>query len=67
MPGWQANGPWRRTRRRAPDIYHWRFGPRSTTKRNLDYYFWAWSAPESIPFGNQVQDGGGCWGSRITT
>ena len=40
------------------DIYHWRFGPRTTTKRNLDYYFWAWSAPESIPFGAQVQDGG---------
>ena len=44
------------------DIYHWRFGPRSTTKRNIDYYFWAWSAPESIPFGNQVQDGGGVLG-----
>ena len=46
----------------GPDIYHWRFGPRSTTKRNLDYYFWAWSAPESIPFGYQVQDGGGVLG-----
>ena len=46
----------------GPDIYHWRFGPRSTTKRNLDYYFWAWSNPESIPFGNQVQDGGGVLG-----
>ena len=46
----------------GPDIYHWRFGPRSTTKRNIDYYFWAWSAPESIPFGNQVQDGGGVLG-----
>jgi hypothetical protein len=42
----------------GPDIYHWRFGPRSTTKRNIDYYFWGWSAPESIAFGNQVQDGG---------
>jgi len=46
----------------GPDIYHWRFGPRSTTKRNIDYYFWAWSAPESIPFGYQVQDGGGVLG-----
>ncbi|MHB0956559.1 MAG: glycosyl hydrolase family 65 protein [Pirellulaceae bacterium] len=46
----------------GPDIYHWRFGPRSTTRRNIDYYFWAWSAPESIPFGNQVQDGGGVLG-----
>jgi hypothetical protein len=44
------------------DIYHFRFGPRSTTKRNLDYYFWAWSSPESIPFGNQVQDGGAVLG-----
>ena len=40
------------------DIYRWRFGPRSTTRRNLDYYFWAWSSPESIPWGYQVQDGG---------
>jgi hypothetical protein len=44
------------------DIYHWRFGPRSTTLRNLDYYFWGWSAPESVPFGNQVQDGGAVLG-----
>ncbi len=44
------------------DIYHWRFGPRSTTKRNLDYYFWAWSSPEDIPFGYQVQDGGAVLG-----
>jgi hypothetical protein len=47
---------------KGADIYHWRFGPRSTTKRNLDYYFWGWSAPESIPFGAQVQDGGGVLG-----
>jgi hypothetical protein len=47
---------------KGPDIYHWRFGPRSTTKRNVDYYFWAWSNPESIPFGYQVQDGGGVLG-----
>ena len=44
------------------DIYHWRFGPRSTTRRNLDYYFWAWSDPESIPWGYQVQDGGAVLG-----
>ena len=44
------------------DIYRWRFGPRSTTRRNLDYYFWGWSSPESIPFGNQVQDGGALLG-----
>jgi hypothetical protein len=46
----------------GPDIYHFRFGPRATTKRNIDYYMWAWSAPESIPFGNQVQDGGAVLG-----
>src|SRR6185312_12710257 len=40
------------------DIYKFQFGPRSTTRRNLDYYFWAWSNPEGIAFGDQVQDGG---------
>jgi hypothetical protein len=44
------------------DIYHWRFGPRSTTRRNIDYYFWGWSAPESVPWGYQVQDGGAVLG-----
>jgi hypothetical protein len=43
----------------GPDIYHWRFGPRTSTKRNLDYYCWVWSSPESLRFGDQVQDGGG--------
>jgi hypothetical protein len=46
----------------AGDIYHFRFGPRSSTLRNIDYYFWAWSNPESIPWGNQVQDGGAVLG-----
>jgi hypothetical protein len=44
------------------DIYHWRFGPRSSTKRNLDFYFWGWSNPGSIPWGYQVQDGGAVLG-----
>lgn len=44
------------------DIYHWRFGPRATTRRNLDYYFWGWSNPESVPWGAQVQDGGAVLG-----
>jgi hypothetical protein len=44
------------------DIYHWRFGPRSSTLRNVDYYFWGWSNPEAIPFGAQVQDGGAVLG-----
>jgi hypothetical protein len=43
-------------------IYHWRFGPRSTTRRNLDYYYWAWNSPELIPWGYQVQDGGAVLG-----
>ncbi|MCF7669467.1 MAG: hypothetical protein K9N48_06805 [Verrucomicrobia bacterium] len=46
----------------ASDIYHWRFGPRSTTKRNTNWYSWAWSSPESIPWGGQVQDGGAVLG-----
>ncbi|WP_165246427.1 hypothetical protein [Paludisphaera soli] len=44
------------------DIYHWRFGPRSTTRRNVDTYGWVWSAPEQIPWGGQVQDGGAVLG-----
>ncbi|HTO02190.1 MAG TPA: hypothetical protein VL069_00750, partial [Opitutus sp.] len=44
------------------DIYRFRFGPRSTTRRNVDYYFWGWSQPESIVFGGQVQDGGSVLG-----
>ncbi len=44
------------------DIYHWRFAPRCTTKRNVEYYFWGWSAPETLPWGGQVQDGGAVLG-----
>ncbi|MFP4499763.1 MAG: glycosyl hydrolase family 65 protein [Candidatus Hydrogenedentota bacterium] len=44
------------------DIYHWRFGPRSTTKRNVTYYGWFWSQPKSLAFGDQVQDGGAVLG-----
>lgn len=44
------------------DIYHWRFGPRASTRRNIDWYGWYWSGPESIPWGYQVQDGGGVLG-----
>ena len=47
---------------KGEDIYCWRFAPRATTKRNIDYYSYAWSAPESIPFGGQVQDGGAVLG-----
>jgi hypothetical protein len=44
------------------DIYRWRFGPRTTTLRNIDYYYWGWSDPQSIPWGYQVQDGGAVLG-----
>ena len=36
--------------------------PRATTKRNIDWYAFAWSGPEAIPFGGQVQDGGAVLG-----
>lgn len=44
------------------DIYHWRFAPRATTKRNIDWYGWYWYDPESLPWGGQVQDGGAVLG-----
>ncbi len=44
------------------DIYHWEFGPRATTLRNIEYYSYVWSGPETIPFGGQVQDGGAVLG-----
>ncbi|RKX41339.1 MAG: hypothetical protein DRP64_11445 [Verrucomicrobia bacterium] len=44
------------------DIYHWRFAPRCTTKRNVEYYGFVWTGPETIPFGGQVQDGGAVLG-----
>lgn len=47
---------------RTTDIYHWRFAPRATTLRNTDHYGWFWSGAASIPFGDQVQDGGAVMG-----
>ncbi|MHB8900777.1 MAG: glucosidase family protein, partial [Thermoguttaceae bacterium] len=44
------------------DIYHWRFAPRATTRRNVDWYLWVWHRPEDIPWGGQVQDGGAVLG-----
>jgi hypothetical protein len=49
------------------DIYHWRFAPRTSTKRNTSWYYWPWvddwknCPPEwkySREWGNQMQDGG---------
>ena len=47
------------------DIYRWRFAPRTSTRRNTDYYFWPWiwdwRNEVGSPFrawGDQMQDGG---------
>lgn len=44
------------------DIYHWRLAPRLSTKRNVDWYGFIWSMPETIPWGFQIQDGGAVLG-----
>lgn len=44
------------------DIYKYRFGPRMTTRRNIDWYIFPWFMPENIPWGGQVQDGGSVLG-----
>lgn len=44
------------------DIYAWRFGPRISTVRNTEWYGQGWFAPENVPWGTQVQDGGGVLG-----
>ena len=44
------------------DIYHFRFGPRASTRRNTEWYSFVWSHPEGIPWGGQVQDGGAVLG-----
>ncbi|WP_136077219.1 glycosyl hydrolase family 65 protein [Pontiella desulfatans] len=56
------------------DIYTYRLAPRATTKRNVEWYSFAWTGPETLPFGGQVQDGGAVLGfsfydvmSRIKT
>lgn len=45
----------------GPDIYAWRFGPRSSTLRNTEWYSGMWE-PLNVPWGDQVQDGGGVLG-----
>jgi len=44
------------------DIYHFRFAPRITTRRNIEWYMFAWNCPEGIPWGGQIQDGGAVLG-----
>ena len=46
----------------AADIYRFEFGPRATTKRNVEWYGQGWYYPEGIPFGGQIQDGGAVLG-----
>lgn len=47
---------------KGADLYHWRFGLRTTTVRNVDWYASVWTDPASVPFGGQVQDGGAVLG-----
>lgn len=47
---------------KGEDIYKWRFGPRASTKRNIDWYGQFWYEPESVPWGSQIQDGGAVLG-----
>lgn len=44
------------------DIYKWEFGPRITTKRNIEWYVQGWYEPKSVPWGGQIQDGGAVLG-----
>lgn len=44
------------------DIYHFRFGPRATTLRNIEWYGQGWTHPEGLEFGGQIQDGGAVLG-----
>ncbi len=44
------------------DIYRWRFGPRATTRRNIEWYGHGWTNPEDLDWGGQVQDGGAVLG-----
>ena len=44
------------------DIYHWRFAPRATTLRNVQWYAYVWHGPDTIAWGDQVQDGGAVLG-----
>ncbi|MCC5874771.1 MAG: hypothetical protein JJU11_01000, partial [Candidatus Sumerlaeia bacterium] len=44
------------------DIYTFRFGPRATTLRNIEWYGQGWMYPEDLEFGQQIQDGGAVLG-----
>lgn len=42
---------------KGDDIYYWRFAPRTSTKRNINYCKFSWE-PLVFEWGEQVQDGG---------
>lgn len=44
------------------DLYHWRFGLRTSSVRNVEWYSPVWTDPASQPFGGQIQDGGAVLG-----
>ena len=44
------------------DIYHWIFGPRSSTIRNTSWYSYVWPNTGGTPYGEQIQDGGAVLG-----
>ncbi|MHC4378122.1 MAG: glycosyl hydrolase family 65 protein, partial [Planctomycetota bacterium] len=46
----------------GPDLYHWRFGLRTSSVRNVEWYSPVWTDPASQPFGGQIQDGGAVLG-----
>jgi len=46
---------------RGEDVYHWRFGPRLTTKHNADWWSW-WMGTAPYVWGGGVQNGGGVVG-----
>ena len=47
---------------KGADIYKWRFGPRASTVRNIEWYQFVWTDPDWLPWGGQIQDGGGVLG-----
>lgn len=44
------------------DIYAFEFGPRASTRRNIEWYGQGWVDPAGLKFGEQIQDGGAVLG-----
>ncbi len=47
------------------DIYRFQFGPRASTRRNIEWYSQGWVSPEDLKFGEQIQDGGAVLGFTL--